>query len=197
MPTIPSNTSHARRLPAIYRWFISKSPPGFVEVISLARNFFDHSKRHIGGSSASFPGSQPPPTPFLDVSNQPINYGSPMTNSFDLVGSRAASFRSVLQSHNACFAARKYFHRNICGFTCSILFIGVIKNFPFGLLLLHVGFFQSVFDLFEWHPFFHAHNIVQLRINYNLLVTRQFNASCFAINHPTEHLFSHCPLTFA
>ena len=61
MPTIPSNTSHARSFSAISRLFISKSPPGFIGVTILSRNFFVHSNRQIFGSSAYFPGSQVPP----------------------------------------------------------------------------------------------------------------------------------------
>ena len=53
-PTITSNTSHVRIFPAISRLFISKSPPGFVSIISLARNFFGYSKHQIVGSSAFF-----------------------------------------------------------------------------------------------------------------------------------------------
>ena len=127
MPTIPSNTSHARIFPAISRYVISKSFPGFVGIISLVRNFFGHSKRQIVSSSAYFPGSQPPKTPYLDASTHPRNSGSPMTNSFAVVGSRAYSFSSVIQSQNSCFAARKSFHQNICGFACRILLIGIIN----------------------------------------------------------------------
>ena len=129
MPTIPSNRIHARRLPTIFRSFISNSPPVFVGVISLALNFFQHSKCQIVGSSTSFPCSQLPPTPYPDASTQPRNPGSPMTNSYDDVGSRVASFSRVLQSWNACFVAGKYFHRTIYGFTCRILLIGVIIFF--------------------------------------------------------------------
>ena len=42
-----SNTSHARSFPSISKSFISKPPPGFVDVIRLARNFFDYSKRQF------------------------------------------------------------------------------------------------------------------------------------------------------
>ena len=83
--TITSNTSHDRSFPAISRLFISKSPPGFVRVMSLTRNFFGHSKRQIFGYSASFSGSQHPPIPSPDASTQPINSGYPMTNSFAVV----------------------------------------------------------------------------------------------------------------
>ena len=121
MPAITSNTSHARIFPAIYRSFISNPLPGFVGIIRLARNLFGHSKRQIVGSSASFPGSQPPPTPSPDTSTQPINSGSPMKDSFAVVGSRAAFFRSVLQYRNACFAAGKSLYRTIRGFTCRSL----------------------------------------------------------------------------
>ena len=100
-PTITSNTSHVRIFPAISRLFISKSTPGFVGIISLARNFFGHSKRQIGGSSANFPCSQLTPTPSPDASAQPRNSGSPMANYFAVVGSHAASLSSVLQSRNA------------------------------------------------------------------------------------------------
>ena len=101
VPTIPSNTSQARSFPIISRLFISKSPPGFVGVIILDRNFFGHSKRKIVGSSASFPGSQPPPTPSLDASTKPRNLGSTITNSFAVVGSCADLFISFIQSRNA------------------------------------------------------------------------------------------------
>ena len=145
MPTITSNTIHDRSFTAIYRLFISKPPPGFVGVISLARNFFGHSRSQIVGSSASFPGIQPPPITSPDASTQPRNSGSPMTNSFAVVGSRAVSFIGVLHSQNACFAAGRYLHRTIRGFTCRILLIGVINIFPLVLLLLYVGFFQYFF----------------------------------------------------
>ena len=117
MPTIPSNTSHDRIIQAISRFLISKSPPRFVGVTSLASNLFGHSKRQIVGSSASFPGSQSPPTPSMDASTQPRNSGSPLTNSFAVVGSRASYFSSILQSQNSCFTAGKYFHQTIRGFT--------------------------------------------------------------------------------
>ena len=120
VPTIPSNRSHARSFPAIYISFISNSPPGFVGFISLARNFFGHSKRQIFGSSASFSGGQPPPTPSPGASIQPRKSGSPMINYFVVVCSRAASFSIVIQSRNAYFAYGKYFYQTICGFTCSI-----------------------------------------------------------------------------
>ena len=55
-----------------------------------------------------------------------------MTNSFDVVGSRAVSFSSVIQSRNAWFSAGKSFHQTICGFTCRIFLIGVINFFPVG-----------------------------------------------------------------
>ena len=110
VPTIPYNTSHVRSFTSISISFISKSPPGFVGVISLAQNLFGHSKCQIVGSSAYFPGSQPPPTPYPDASTQPINLGSPMTNSFAVIGSRAVFFSSFLQSWNACSAAGKYFY---------------------------------------------------------------------------------------
>ena len=147
MPTIPSNTIHARRFPAISRSFISKSSSFFVSVTSLARNLFGHSKRQLVGFSASFPGIQPPPTPYPDASTQPRNLGSPITNSFAVVGSCADSFSSVLQYRNAWFADGKSFHRTICGFPWRILLIGVINFFPLGLLLLHVGFFNQFFLL--------------------------------------------------
>ena len=145
MPNIPSNKIHARSFPAISRLFISKSPPGFVGVISLARNFFCYSKRQIIGSSVYFSGIQPPPTPSPNASTHPINSGSPMTNSFAVIGSRAASFSSVLQSRNACFAAGKYFQQTIRGFTCRILLIGVFKYFPVGTAVAACHIFQSVF----------------------------------------------------
>ena len=93
VPTIPPSTSHARSFPAISRSFISKYPSGFVGVISLARNLFGHSKHQIVGSSESFPGNQPPPTPSPDAYTQPRNSGSPMTNSFAIIGSREAYFK--------------------------------------------------------------------------------------------------------
>ena len=108
VPTFPSKMIYARNFPAIYRMFISKSLPGFLEVISLARNVFEHSKRQFFGTSASFPGSQLLPTTSPDASTQPRNLGSPVTNSFDVVGLRAASFSSVLQYWNACFAAGNF-----------------------------------------------------------------------------------------
>ena len=144
MPTIPSNTSHARSFPAISRSFIFKPHPGFVGVISLARNFFGNYKRQIVGPSASFTGSQPPPT---DASTQPRNSGSSTTNSFAVVGSCAASFRSVLQSQNACFDAEKYSHRNIRGFTCSILLIGVINFFLVGTTVAACRIFPISFSV--------------------------------------------------
>ena len=145
MPDIPSNTSHARSFPVIYRPFISKSLPGFVCVTSLSRNFSGHSKRQILGSSAYFPVSQPPLTPSSDASTHPKISGSPMTNSFAVVGLHAASFSSVLQSRNACFAAGKYYHRDISGFTCRIFLIGILKNILLVPLLLYVRVFQSIF----------------------------------------------------
>ena len=145
MPTNPPNTSHARSFPDIYRLFISKSPPRFVGVISLDCNFFGHSKCQMVGSSASFPGSQPPQTPSTDASTQPRNSGSPMTNSFAVISSRAYSFSSVLKYQNACHSFGKYFHQTIRGFTCRFFLISVIDFFPLGLLSLHVRFFQSVF----------------------------------------------------
>ena len=145
MPTLPSNMSHARSFPSIYRSFISKSPPGFVGVISLARNFIGHSKRQIVGSSASFTGIQPHTTPSTDASTHPINLGSPMTNSFAIVGSCAASFSTVLQYWNACFAAGKYFRRTIRSFTCSIFLIGVIKFFPVGTAIAACRIFPISF----------------------------------------------------
>ena len=184
MPKIPSNTSHSRSFPKIYRSFISKSPPGFVGVTSLERNLFGHPKRHIFGSSASFPGIQPPPTPSPDASTQHRNLGSPMTNSFYVVGSREASFSSVLQSQNACFVAGKYFHRNICGFTCRILLIGVIIFSLWDCCCCMSDFSNHFFDSFEWHPFCHTKNIVQLRRNHISLVPCRFDAPCCAINRP-------------
>ena len=141
MPTIISNMIHARRFPAIYRSFISKSPYGFFRVISLVKNCFGHSKSQIVGSSASFPGSQPPPTHSPDASTQPINLGSPMNNSFSIVGSRAVSFSSGLKSQNVCFAAA------IRGFTCRILFINVIKSFPFGTAVAACRIFRISFSI--------------------------------------------------
>ena len=147
VPTIPSNTSHKRSFTAISRSFISKSPHGFVGVISLARNLFGHSKRNFFGSSASFPGSQSPPTPSPYASTQPISSGSPMNNSFDVVGSREASFSSVIQSRNACFASGKSFHQTISGFTCRILLIGVIKFFPVGTAVAACQIFPINFSI--------------------------------------------------
>ena len=132
MPTIPSNTIHARSFTAIYRSFISMSPPGFFGVIGLSRNFFGHPKRQIVGSSASFPGIQPPPAPSPDASTHPRNSGSSVTNYFSVVGSRAASFSSFLQYCNFCFKTGNYFHQTIRGFTCRIFLIGVINFFPVG-----------------------------------------------------------------
>ena len=120
---------------------------GFVDVISPARNLFVHSKRQIVDSSASFPGIQPPPTPSPDASTQPRNSGSPMTNSFAIVGSRSASFSSVLQSWNSCFLDSKYFHRTICGFTCSILLIGFINFFPVGTAVAACQIFPIKFSI--------------------------------------------------
>ena len=88
--TIPSNTSYARRFPAIPRSFIYKTCPGFFGVISLAHSFFGHSKRQIVGSSVSFTGIQPTPTTSPDASTQPRNSGFPITNYFAVVGSRVA-----------------------------------------------------------------------------------------------------------
>ena len=148
MPNIPTKTRHARIFPADSRLFISKSPPRFVGVIILARNFFGHSKRQIVGSGASFTGSQPPPAPSPEASTQPRKSGSPMTNSFAVVGSRAGYFSSVLQSRNACFAAGKSSHLTIRGSTCRILLIGIIDFFLLRLLLLYVGFLQYNFRFF-------------------------------------------------
>ena len=189
VPAIPSKTSHARNFPAISRSFISKPPHGFVGVISLDRNFFGHFKRQIVGSSASFPSSQLPTTSSPDASTQTRNLGSPGTNYFAVVDSHAVSFSSVLQSWNACFSAGKYFHLTIYSFTCSILLIGVINFFLLGLLLLHVRFSNQFLDSIEWQPFFHAHNLVQIRINRNLPIPRQFDSPYCAINHPTQNLF--------
>ena len=142
VPAIPSDTNHARNFLDIFRSFISSSAPGFVGVIRLACNFFGHSKRQIVGSSASFPGIQPPPTRSSDASTQTRNSGSTITNYFDVVGLRAASFSSVLQSHNACFSTGKSFHRTIRGFTCRILVIGVIKIFPVGTAVASYQIFK-------------------------------------------------------
>ena len=147
MPKISSNTIHARIFPALSLLLISKSPHGFVVVISLARKFFCHSKRQTVGSSAYFPGSQPPPTPSPYASIQPRNSGSPMTNSFAVFDSRAASFISVLQSWNACFAAGKSFHQTICGFTCRIFSIGVIKYYPVGTAVVACRLFPINFQV--------------------------------------------------
>ena len=106
-----------------------QAPPGFVGMTSLDRNIFGHSKRQIVGFSASFPGSQPPPTPSLDASTQPRNLGSPMTIYFAILCSCSASFSSILQSQNSCFAAGKCFHQTIRGFTFRILLIGIIDCF--------------------------------------------------------------------
>ena len=100
VPNIPSNMIHYRRFPAIYRYFKSNYPPGFFGVTRLAHNFFRRFKCQIVGSSVSFPGILPPPTPSSDAATQPINPGSPMTNSFAVTGSRVSSFRSVLQYWN-------------------------------------------------------------------------------------------------
>ena len=97
VPEFPSNTIHTRSFPAIYRSFISKSPPGFLGVISLAHNLFGHYKRQIFGSSAFFTVSQPHPTTCLDASTQPRNYGSPLNNYFYVIGSHSAYFRSIIQ----------------------------------------------------------------------------------------------------
>ena len=129
---ITSNTIHSRSFPEIYRSFISNFPPGFVGMTSLTLNFFGHPKCQIVGSGASFPGSQPPPTPSTDADTQPRNLGSPMNNYFNVVGSCASYFRNVIQSRNACFAAEKSFRRTILGFTCSIVLIGVINFFTVG-----------------------------------------------------------------
>ena len=110
VPTLSSNMSHSRIFPAISRSFISKPPPGFFGVISLAHYLFVHSKRQTVGSSTSFLGNQTPSIPSPDASTQPRYLGYPMTNSFSVVGSREYSFCSVLQYQNACFAAGKYFH---------------------------------------------------------------------------------------
>ena len=77
-----------------------------------------------------------------------------MTNSLGVFGSCAASFSSVLHSRNACFVAGKYFHKNIHGFTCRILLIGVINFFPLGLLLLHVRFSNQFSIRLNGTPFF-------------------------------------------
>ena len=147
MPKISSNTIHARIFPALSLLLISKSPHGFVVVISLARKFFCHSKRQTVGSSAYFPGSQPPPTPSPYASTQPRNSGSPMTNSFALVGSCAYSFNSVLQSWNACFAAGIFFHWTIHGFSWTIFLIGVIKKIPVGTSVSACRIFPISFSI--------------------------------------------------
>ena len=140
--------------PAIYRLFISKPPPGFVRVISLSHNCFGHTKRQIVGSSASFTGSQPPPTPSPDASTQPRNSGSPMTNYFTVVGSREPSFSSILQSQNTCFATGKYFYQTIHGFTWRILLIGVIKLFPVGTAVAACRILSIKISIFlNWTPF--------------------------------------------
>ena len=125
MPTIPSNTSHARIFPTIYRSFIINPLHGFAGVISLVYNVFGHSKRQIVGSVASFTVSQQHPTSSSDESTQARNSGSPMTNSSAVLDTCADSFSRVFQSQNAYFAAGKYFHQNIH----SLLLIDVI-NFP-------------------------------------------------------------------
>ena len=137
------------------------------------------------GSIASFHVSQLSLTPSPNKSTQPINSGFPMTNLFALVVSRAVSFSSVLQFWNACFADGKYFVQTIRGFTCRILLIGVINFFCWDCCSFMSNFSNQFFYLFEWNPFCHAHNILQLPINLNFPVLRQFDAPCFAINHPT------------
>ena len=92
-----------------------------------------------------FTGSQPPPTPSPNASTQPRNLGSPMTNSFIVVGSCAASFSNVLQSRNDCFLVRKYFHQTIHSFTYRIFKIGVINFFPVGTAVAACRIFQSIF----------------------------------------------------
>ena len=94
---IPSNTNYAIHFPAISRSLISKSSPEFFGVISLARNFFGHSKRQILGSSSYFPGSKTPPTPSPDAYTQSKHLKSPMTNFFAVVGSNE-HFLSVFSS---------------------------------------------------------------------------------------------------
>ena len=196
MPMITSNTIHSRSFPEISRSFISNFPPGFVGMTSLTLNFFGHPKRQIVGSGASFPGSQPPPTPSTDADTQPRNLGSPMNNYFNVVGSCASYFRNVIQSRNACFAAGKYSHQNICSFTCRILLFGVNRKSRWDCCCCMSDFSNQFFDSFEWHPLCYAHNRVQLRINITLLVPPQLDALCCA-NHPTYHLFYHFPLAFA
>ena len=145
MPMITSNTSHARSFTDIYRLFISNTSPDFFGVIILAQKFLRYSKRQIVGSIAYFPGGQPPPTPSPDASNKHINLGPLMTNYFAVVGSRSPPFSSVLQYWNACFEAGKPFHQTIRGFTCRIVFIGVIKIFPVGTAVAACRIFQSIF----------------------------------------------------
>ena len=145
MPKIPSKTIHARSFSAISRFFISKSPPGFVGLTSLVRHFFGRSKRQIVSSGASFPGIQQPPTPSPDASTKPRNPGSPMTNSFALVGSHAASSSSILQSWNSSFASQKSFYQIIRGFTCRDLLIGVIKNISVGTAVAECRILHSIF----------------------------------------------------
>ena len=159
--------------------------PGFVGFISLEHNFFGHSKRQTVGFSAYFLGIQPLPTPSPDAYTQPRNLGSPVTNSFVFVGSSTSSFSSVLQSMNACFAAGKSFHQTIHGFASSILLIGVISFSCWYCCCCMLDSSNQFFDSFEWNIFCRAHNLVQLRINCTLLVPRQFDAPCCAINHPT------------
>ena len=178
MPTIPSNSIYDRSLPFISRSFISNSSPGFVGVTSLACNLFGHYKRQIFRSSASFPGRQPPPRPSLDTSTQSRNSRYPMTNYFDGVG-------SVFQSQNAWFAAGKYFHQTIRGFTCRILIIGVINFFCCNCCCLMSEFSNQFLIIFNVTPFVIRKIFVKLCINHSLIVPHQFDEPCCAINHPT------------
>ena len=78
-----------------------------------------------------------------------------MTNSFAVVGSRAASFSSVLQCRNSCFADGKYIHRILRSFTYRILLIGVINFFPVGTAVAVCRIFPINFSIrLNGTPFF-------------------------------------------
>ena len=98
-----------------------------------------------------------------------------MTNSFAVVGSRAASFSS------ACFVDRKYFHLTIRGFTCKIMIIDDINYFPVGTAVAACRIFPINSSISLNGTPFVMRNILRSSAPITLTLSC---ASC-AINHPT------------
>ena len=107
---------------------ISKPPPGFFGVISLACHLFGHSKLQIVGSSSSFPSSQPPPTPSSDSSTQPRNKGV----SHEQFLCRRWFMCIFLQQRSPVSECLLFRWEIFRVFNCRIFLIGVIYFFPVG-----------------------------------------------------------------